>query len=95
MFIWILAGIFLILSLLLLSGHGAWLIAGYNTASEEEKKQFDEKKLCKTMGVMLLITTAAIILLKLELINVAVYVGLLFTAVIFTMIYANKCCKRK
>ena len=38
------------ISLLLLSGHGSWLIAGYNTASKKEKEKYDEKKLCRVMG---------------------------------------------
>lgn len=45
---WIFWVIFLILaamSITLLSGHGSWLIAGYNTASKEEK-QNTMKKSC-------------------------------------------------
>ena len=29
--------IFAVLSIVLISGHGSWLISGYNTASKEEK----------------------------------------------------------
>ena len=29
----------LVISIVLLCGRGSWLIAGYNTASEEEKRQ--------------------------------------------------------
>ena len=43
----ILAGI------LFLSGHGAGLIAGYNTASEAERSRYDEKKLCRYMGILM------------------------------------------
>lgn len=31
--IWVAFAIFLVLSVILLSGHGSWLIAGYNMAS--------------------------------------------------------------
>ena len=43
--------IFAVLSIVLISGHGSWLISGYNTASKEEKAKYDEKKLCRTMGI--------------------------------------------
>ena len=43
-----------ILGLVIRSGKGAFLIAGYNTASKEEKERTDEKKLCKAVGNLLL-----------------------------------------
>ena len=42
--------IFAVLSIVLISGHGSWLISGYNTASKEEKAKYNEKKLCRVMG---------------------------------------------
>lgn len=51
----ILALLLLILSIFLFCGKGAWLIAGYNTASEEEKAQYDTKKLCRGGGAFLLV----------------------------------------
>ena len=33
--VWIVFVIFAVLSIVLLSGHGSWLISGYNTASKE------------------------------------------------------------
>ena len=39
-----LCAVFIALSAILLSEHGAMLIAGYNTAKEEEKAKYDEKK---------------------------------------------------
>lgn len=49
--------IFFILSLILLSGHGSSLIAGYNTAPAEERKKYDEKKLCRVAGAGLMVIT--------------------------------------
>ncbi len=40
----------LALSVALLMGKGSFLIAGYNTASQEEKRRYDKKKLCRTVG---------------------------------------------
>ena len=51
MIVWIVFGIFAVISIILFSGHGSWFISGYNTASKEERKKYDEKKLCWTMGI--------------------------------------------
>lgn len=57
-----LAVLFAVLSGLLLAGKGAWLIAGYNTASEAEKQKYDEKRLCRTMGAGMAFITVLILL---------------------------------
>ena len=44
----------LVIALVLLSGRGASLIAGYNTSSAAEKAKYDEKKLCRFVGGILL-----------------------------------------
>ena len=49
--LFIVAVLFAVISIVLISGHGANLIAGYNTASAEEKKRYDEKKLCRVVGI--------------------------------------------
>lgn len=43
----------LILGIILWRGKGAFLIAGYNTASPTEKAKYDEKALCRSVAVML------------------------------------------
>ena len=65
---WIFWVIFLILaamSITLLSGHGSWLIAGYNTASKEEKAKYNEKKLCRVMGIGMAIITFLVLIAEL------------------------------
>ena len=47
--------LFVTLAALFLGGRGSFLIAGYNTASEEEKSKIDEKALCKFVGKLMLI----------------------------------------
>ena len=42
--VWIVFGIFAVISIILLSGHGSWFISGYNTASKEEKKKYESDK---------------------------------------------------
>lgn len=48
------AAFFLILALVLFTGRGTWLIAGYNTMKPEEKEKYDEKKLCRGTGILML-----------------------------------------
>ncbi len=48
--IWAAFVILALMSIVLLTGHGAGLIAGYNTAGKEEKNKYDEKKLCRVTG---------------------------------------------
>ena len=44
---WVAFVILALMSIVLLTGRGAGLIAGYNTASKSEKSKYDEKKLCQ------------------------------------------------
>ena len=47
------AALFVLLGILFLRGKGTSLIAGYNTASPQEKAATDEKKLCRYMGKLM------------------------------------------
>ena len=47
---WVVVALLAILSIVLLSGKGGFLIAGYNTASKETKRKYDVKKLCRVVG---------------------------------------------
>ena len=53
--VWIVFGIFAVISIILLSGHGSWLISGYNTASKEEKEKYDEKGIILVDVVVIII----------------------------------------
>ena len=96
---WIIFGIFTVLSIVLLSGHGSWFISGYNTASKEEKEKYDEKKLCRTMGVgMSIIAILALIMGLLENILPAFFVyialGIIVVDVVVIIILENTLCKK-
>ena len=43
----------IVLGILFSKGKGAFLIAGYNTASAQKKAKTDEKKLCRFMGKLM------------------------------------------
>ena len=75
--------IFAVLSIILLSGHGSWFISGYNTASNEEKEKYDEKKLCRTMGIgMSIIAILALIMGLLENIFACIFLYILHLGII-------------
>ncbi len=46
--------VFIILAVVFLCGKGSFLIAGYNTASAAERAKYDEKALCKAMGLFMI-----------------------------------------
>ena len=57
--LYLVVALFAVISLLLL-GKGSWLIAGYNTATEEEKERYDKKRLCRVVGGGMAIITAVL-----------------------------------
>ena len=57
------AALLILPSILLLCGKGAFLIAGYNTASPEQKAAIDEKKLCRVTGGGVMVCGILVLLL--------------------------------
>ena len=49
---------FVVLGIVFLCGKGSFLIAGYNTMTPQEKAEWDEKALCKAVGVMMFVIAA-------------------------------------
>ncbi|MEI6101333.1 MAG: DUF3784 domain-containing protein [Eubacteriales bacterium] len=96
MYNFIVPAIFFALSVVLLTGKGSWLIAGYNTSSKEEKSKYDSKKLSRAAGIMLLIVTFSVILitfLNSQVITVLCTV-IILVSVLFTIVYMNTKCKK-
>ncbi len=88
-----------IISIILISGRGANLIAGYNTASREEKNRYDTKKLCRGVGIgMSLITLMIFIMAIWETVLPAYFstVFLVITVVDCTtiIVLSNTICKK-
>ena len=88
-------GIIIIMALVLLSGRGSFLIAGYNTMPKEKKETYDAEALCKFMGKILLPIGILIPILAIDKVFFKTkYMGIAFTAItlglsIFAIIYAN------
>ena len=49
----IIVSLLIVLGITFFCGKGAFLIAGYNTSSKEEKSRIDEKLLCRFMGKLM------------------------------------------
>ena len=97
--VWIGFIIFAVLSIVLISGHGSWLISGYNMASKEEKAKYNEKKLCRIMGIGM--SVIAILLLIMGLLENAlpaffVYIslGIILVDVVVIIILGNTICRK-
>ena len=92
--------IFAVLSIVLISGHGSWLISGYNTASKEEKAKYNEKKLCRTMGIGM--SVIAILLLIMGVFEnyfnrhflCYIALGIILADVVITIVLGDTICRR-
>ena len=88
-----LIALFLVLGILLWKGKGAFLIAGYNTSSKDEKAKYDEKALCRFVAKLMFFCSGCMVCLML-----APLVGtwllwlsqaVMFIGIIAGVIYAN------
>ena len=88
------AVLFLILGIVFAVGKGANLIAGYNTASPEEKAKIDEKKLLKAMSVLMFVLAGCFMISassEIFKIKMLIWLGqaLFVVALIVGLIYIN------
>ena len=97
--IWVIFALFALISLVLLTGHGANLIAGYNTASEEEKSRYDAKKLCRVTGAGMAVIAVLILIMGIgESVLPAAFSYVFFAAVVIDciviIVLANTICRK-
>lgn len=93
----IVAAILVIMGIIILIGKGDNLIAGYNTASEEEKAQYNIKRLRGLIGGLLLALAPMMLLLNGENTMTATwsFCALVFVLCIVVVILANTWAKKK
>jgi len=77
------------MSLVLLNGKGAFVIAGYNLMSKKEQAKYDEKALCRATGMCVLWITCCMALLVLGIISETTWIGILVVTVVVFWIYVN------
>ena len=85
---------FLIIGLVLRKGKGSGLIAGYNTASAEEKRKTDEKALCRFVARLMFFYTGCFGLLSLGIFtgtdsSFSIIMPIFLIVTIIAVIYAN------
>ena len=79
---WTLTAILGIWSLVLLSGHGAASIAGYNTMTEDEKKTIDEKKLCFVLGICMFVCALTMLYMAVLSSNITIATTIIASSII-------------
>lgn len=97
--LWSLTAIFGIWSLILLSGHGAASIAGYNTMTEDEKKTIDEKKLCFVLGICMFVCALTMLYMAVLNPNITITTTIIASSIIaidaaVTVYIENTKCKK-
>ncbi|MCI8413511.1 MAG: DUF3784 domain-containing protein [Clostridia bacterium] len=90
----ILSAVLLTLAVILLTGHGTGLIAGYNTLPDEEKATFDAPALAKFLGKILLPIALTCPCIAIGAIYGLTWLNILFVAetiglIVFAAIYCN------
>ena len=90
----ILAVLMVIMAIFLLNGKGAFLIAGYNTMTRDEKAKYDKNALCRFVGWLLIISASCMLLVPAAIYLEIVWLTYCGTAIILVItigaaIYAN------
>ena len=93
----ILAAIFLIMGIIVLIGKGDNLIAGYNTASKEERSQYNVKRLRGLIGGLLIVLAPMMLFLLGDesFAATGAFVGLTLVLTIVVVILANTWAKKR
>ncbi len=93
----IVAAILLIMGIIILVGKGDNLIAGYNTASKEEKSQYNIKRLRGLIGGILVVLAPMMLLLlgRESLAATLSFVVLTFVLCIVMVLLANTWAKKR
>lgn len=91
------AAILAIMGIIVLIGKGDNLIAGYNTASKEEREQYHIKRLRGLIGGLLVVLAPMTVLMLREETMTATwsFVGLTFILTIIVVVLANTWAKKK
>ena len=89
--------LFIVLAIILLMGKGDKLIAGYNTANEEEREKVDIKRLRIVMAILMVITAAFCAILPLlgnnktsQLAAAGIFIAITIVGIIVANTWAKK-----
>ena len=98
--LYVVFAVLFIMSIILISGHAPWLVAGYNTATKKEKENIDEKKLSRIVGVGILPISALVLTMALLIDTLStffIYIFVLFTLLdtVLMIVAANKYSRKR
>lgn len=96
--IWVVFALFAVTGAVLLSGHGANLIAGFSTATEEERSRYNTRRLCRVVGggLALIAVTVLIMGIWMDVLPASfayVILGVIAAVAAAVLILANTFCK--
>ncbi|MEK4757280.1 DUF3784 domain-containing protein [Macrococcus sp. FSL W8-0367] len=77
--------LFLLIGIYMLTGRGGFLIAGYNMLPKEQKQKYDEKRLCRFTGVMIILATLYCALMEFTNMN-EIYASIGFVVITLTFV---------
>lgn len=98
--VYVVFAVLFIMSIILISGHAPWLVAGYSTATKKEKENMDEKKLSRIVGVGILPISALVLTMALLIDTLStffIYIFVLFTLLdtVLMIVAANKYSRKR
>ena len=89
-----LAVLFLVLAIVVYFGKGDWLIAGYNTASEKERAQYNIKRLRLIITLLMLLSAVFVVVLlhfpSISIIATPIFVVITLIGVVLANTWAKK-----
>jgi CDP-diglyceride synthetase len=93
----ILAIILVVMAIVILAGKGDWMIAGYNTASKEEKETVNVKRLRLILGILLLSISPLLFMLRdhSDKTTGLIFAGIVIVLTTVAIILANTWAKKK
>lgn len=103
-----LALLFFILGIFLFCGKGSFLIAGFNTATAEEKQKYNQKKLCRAVSIVCLVCAVMLCIMaylgyrvetgamkEADMLGFAfAFVFIVVMSVVLSSIYISRFCKK-
>lgn len=81
----IVAILFLLIGIYMLTGRGSFLIAGYNMLPQEQKQKYNEKRLCRFTGVMIIIAALYCAMMEFTSVN-EIYASIGFIIITLTFV---------
>ena len=89
-----LAVLFLVLALVVYLGKGDWFIAGYNTASEKERAQYNIKRLRLIITLLMLLSAVFVVVLlhfpSISIVATPIFVVVTLVGVVLANTWAKK-----